>query len=129
MPIPSLPIAILPTPPLRKAPRLLAIAALVGALAIPLQAGAQWTSPGCMLANLFGMGSVSGGLGFSTRGRGQAFGSPFYGPVHGYGYGPGQRVPYGASYASPPGGGLHAAPRISYPPLPSAANPWTYQGQ
>lgn len=118
---------------LRKAPGLLAAAALVGTLAVPLQAGAQWTSPGCMLANLFGMGGVSGGVGFSTRGRGQAFGSPFYGPAY-YGYAP---VPYGAPYASPAGGWPHAAspapphgpPRIPYARSPSAANPWTYPAQ
>ena len=109
---------------MRNSLKLLAAAALVGIVALPMQASAFWSGPGCMLANMFGMGNVAGGISFSVGGGG--YGSS-HGPAYGYAYAYGH--PYGLPYGHPygegpvyatPYPGHYAPPMMPYSPPPPA---------
>lgn len=98
----------------------LAAAFLVAMVAVPMHAGAFWSGPGCMLANMFGMGGVSGGIGFSAGGGG--YGSS-HGPGYGYGYAYVYPYPYGhGPVYGAPYPGHYVPPMIPYgsqpPPAP-----------
>ena len=92
--------------------KIIAATCLVAMMAVPMQAGAFWSGPGCMLANMFGMGGMSGGIGFSAGGGG--YGSS-HGPGYGYGYAYVYPYPYGHSpvYGTPYPG-HYAPPMIPY---------------
>jgi len=102
---------------MRNSFKLIAAACLVAIVAVPIQAGAFWSGPGCMLANMFGMGGVSGGIGFSAGGGG-------YGSSHGHGSGYGYAYihpyPYGQGYGTPYPG-YYAPPMMPYGPPPPTA--------
>jgi hypothetical protein len=96
--------------------KFIAAAFLVATVAVPMQAGAFWSGPGCVLANMFGMGGVSGGIGFSAGGGG--YGSS-HGPGYSYGYAHVYPYPYGHGpvYGTPYPGPFDA-PMIPYGPQP-----------
>jgi hypothetical protein len=98
--------------------KLLTTAALACIVAVPLQASAFWSGPGCMLADMFGMGNVAGGISFSVGGGG--YGSS-RGPVYGYGYGYAYGHLYGQGPVSEtPYRRYYAPPMMSYgPPRPA----------
>jgi len=88
-------------------------------MAVPMQAGAFWSGPGCMLANMFGMGGMSGGIGFSAGGGG--YGSS-HGPGYGYGYAYVYPYPYGhGPVYGTPYPGHYAPPMIPYDTQPPTA--------
>lgn len=73
--------------------RFIGAAVLLLAVSLPTQVNAFfWSGPGCLVANMLGMGSVGGGLHFSVGGA--TFGS---------GAGPAPRYGYRRAYPPPPG--------------------------
>lgn len=95
--------------------KLLTTAAFAGIVAVPMQVSAFWSGPGCMLADMFGMGNVAGGISFSVGGGG--YGSS-RGPTYGYGYAYGHPYGQGPVYGTPYPG-HYAPPMMSYGPPPS----------
>jgi hypothetical protein len=79
---------------------------LVAALSAPAQASAFfWSGPGCMMANMLGMGNFTGGLHFSLGSGGHGAGRGL-----GYGYG----YPYGYQHpGGPPHPFAYSPPRMS----------------
>ena len=89
-------------------------AALIGIVTLPMQASAFWSGPGCMIADMFGMGNVYGGISFSVGGGG--YGSS-RGPTYGYAYAYGHPYAPGPVYGRPYPG-HYAPPMTPYaPPL------------
>jgi hypothetical protein len=105
---------------MRNSFKIVAVAFLVAMVAVPMQASAFWSGPGCMLASMLGVGSVSGGIGFSAGGGG--YGSS-HGPGYGYGYGYAFVYPYPYGHSpvyGTPYPGNYVAPMLPYGPQPPA---------
>jgi hypothetical protein len=91
--------------------RLAKAALLLAPLAAPAPLGAFfWSGPGCIVANMLGMGGGTGGLHFSIGGHG-------YGAGRGLGYGP----PYGYQPYGYPLPGARPHPFAHLEPLMSPA--------
>nr|WP_296748914.1 sulfur globule protein [Thioalkalivibrio sp.] len=104
---------------MRNVLKIIAAAFLIAMVAAPMQASAFWSGPGCMLANMFGMGGVSGGIGFSAGGGAY---SSSHGPGYRYGYAYIYPYPYGyGPVYETPYTGYYAPPMLPYGPPPPAA--------
>jgi len=113
-------------PEMRKAIKLLAAAALVGAFAVPMSSSAQWYGPGYGygpyygpgswgpgygrgLGDMFGFGDMFSDFDFTARGSGRGWGHGRgygdgygYGHPYGYGYRPYYGRPWGGPWGAPP---------------------------
>ena len=109
--------------------RLVGRVVLFASLAAPAHLSAFfWSGPGCLVANMFGMGNFTGGLDFSMGGGGYGAGSG-HGYGRPYGYPPPGAFPHPSAYplplmspAKPPAGSARSARDILQ------ANIWSERG-